>query len=213
MLIIDDIFTLIEYCTSDQEKEGRELGKKKATEVYGPMLQELEERQKKLIDEQKANSIKFESNVGFLRDQLVYYENKIEEFESKINVMAQESPIVKMLLGADKNKDDLNNNTSSAGAIVIAASGAFFCSFLEEKMARKRQHYFELEFKKDSKVWESKIKECQSKIDELYKKLLEEKRDNNDTINAVWKILQETMKKYYKVSEQYFAFKSMEKEL
>ena len=73
----------------------------------------------------------------------------------------------------------------------INKDDASYYSFLEEKMARKRQHYFELEFKKDSKVWESKIKECQSKIDELYKKLLEEKRDNNDTINAVWKILQE----------------------
>lgn len=69
--------TVYDYATTDQEKEGRELGIETAAAIYKPVLESLEARQKKIIAEKDKEYYDAEFQKDFLRDQFVYYEQEM----------------------------------------------------------------------------------------------------------------------------------------
>ena len=84
--MFDDIIAIIDYVSSDQEKEGRELGIKKATSMYKPILESLELKQKKLIKELDDESISFSSKAELLKQSVMNIECETEKWKNNMRL-------------------------------------------------------------------------------------------------------------------------------
>ena len=63
--------TVIDYATTDQEKEGRELGTMAAEKVYKPALKNLQKQKNKIIAEEKTGNSKCTAGVyGIIDDRI-----------------------------------------------------------------------------------------------------------------------------------------------
>lgn len=185
--------TVIDYATTDQEKEGRELGTKAAAKLYAPVLNGLKNRQKQIIAETNKVYADAESQKNFLRDKLAYYQRETATYKSKIETIRREhgdDPGVKDFFVA------LAASAASGGAAIGAGtvlSGNFVRAFsssvatsalswlalpaavvtyiLESEMKEKRERFCKEEFEKQALVWQEKIKSCRAEISERIKNL------------------------------------------
>lgn len=93
-VVSNAISTIKDYATTDQEKEGREKGTKGAADIYKPVLEELESRQKEIIKELDEEQKNFKEQATILKKQCVEYEIETAEFEKNLqkqsNKMADE---------------------------------------------------------------------------------------------------------------------------
>lgn len=211
-LDIFDVFrtvdTVIEYATSDQEKEGREKGINVAAAIYAPVLRDLEERQKEIIAETDKKQQDFESQANLLKKQCEYYENGIDYYKRKIAELAETTP------GADNFFDAVNRHGMFSEASSARAFSSAICYYwsiadsLKKKMDEKREKYFKIEFEKQSLVWQNKIKSVHQKIVELMKEF---KYATNETIKKISHIVDDAMEEYSEVLAEYNALKEMRK--
>ena len=95
--------TVIKYATTDQEKEGREIGTEVAANIYKPVLDSLKRQKDKIIAEEQNEQSNFESQANLLTEQCAYYERETANYKSLIATIIREhgtSPGVKAVLAA-----------------------------------------------------------------------------------------------------------------
>jgi|GEM_PF-6492016 len=168
--------TVIDYATTDQEKEGRELGTEVAAKVFKPVLDSLKRQKDKIIAEEKNEQSNFESQAELLKKQCEYYERETANYKSKIETIKREhgdSPGVKAVLTAlaasggatigtgamlgINSARAFSSAVASAGLSWLALPAAVLTYILESEMNEKRERFFQEEFEKKALVWQGNI--------------------------------------------------------
>lgn len=205
-----DIFKVVEYVATDQEKEGRELGIKAAANIYEPVLKNLEIRQIKIIAATDKEQSFFEGQAKSLREQCTEYEQKTAELAARIKNRSEKK---------SKSVDNLLNTINSFGMYsshsVSVIGGDIYDSwslsdYLEKKMKEKREKFYEIEFKKQSLVWQEKIKSVRAKIVESIKNLKSLKISNRKQLKYISDIVDDAVSEYCETFAKYNALKEME---
>ena len=192
--------TVYDYATTDQEKEGRELGIEAAAKLYAPVLNGLKNRQKQIIAETNKVYADAESQKNFLRDKLAYYQRETATYKSKIETIRREhgdDPGVKdFFVALAASVGAASGGAASGGAAIgtgAVLSGNFVRAFspsvatsalswlalpaavvtyiLESEMKEKRERFCKEEFEKQALVWQEKIKSYRAEISEWIKNL------------------------------------------
>ena len=197
-----DLAKAVECAVTDQEKEGRELGIKKAAEIYAPVLRQLENENALLKMEMQQIESDFSARAGLLRDKAVYFENKKVEVLKQIERLKRKQP--------DK-KEIFEKVMSSSSYSVIQSPIPYgvLSDWLEGKMDKKRKEFFEIEFKNKSKVWKEKIHEEERKIKEITKKLTIRQNETDTAINMIGEKTNEAVSQYEEALEKYNYLKSL----
>ena len=95
--------TAYKYATTDQEKEGRELGIEIAAAIYEPVFKNFKAKQKKIKAETDKEYFDAKSQVKLLKEQCAYYERETANYKSKIETIKREhgdSPGMKPVIAA-----------------------------------------------------------------------------------------------------------------
>lgn len=198
---IYDYAKIVEYVRSDQEKEGREAGIKAASEIYAPVLQKMEKKREKIIEEIKKEQESFEEKAKHIMDEY----NKCE------NETTNEIKLIDSMRGQSPNMDTLITSLGKNGLYATICSPLienFMCIisigyFLEKKMDAKRKEFFKMELESKSKVWEAKIEreriDLLKSIDELNKC----KDCNKDRLEKIKKLMKDMMSNYCEKTAQH----------
>lgn len=155
---VTDLFRLIDYFCSDQEKEGREYAIKFAAMLYRDSVVELEESICKIKDRLIMGHINFYDEVNRLKERLSFYNTKIDELDEKINKLINNNNLLdkfhteyrcnRFLALTEFSQYKWNNGSNIEN--------------LDDKMERKRRKYFDIELKIRIKMWEDKIDELKN---------------------------------------------------
>ena len=205
--------TVIDYATTDQEKEGRELGTMAAAKSYAPVLEDLEQQKKKIIAAMDRETSNVESRIKLLREQLVHYEHGSVYYKSKIETIKREhgdSPGVKAVLTALASSGGsaigtgamlginsaraFSSAVCSVGISWLALPAAVVTYVLESEMNSKRERFFQEEFDKKAVVWLGKIESCRTDIEKSIKNLRDIKAEGADVLNRLAKIVDDALK-------------------
>ena len=144
---IRDIFKVMEYVSTDQEKEGRELGIKAASRIYQPVLRNLESRQTKILAATDKEQSFFEGQAKSLRDQCAEYEQKTADLAERIKNSSEKK---------SESVDNFFRTINSFGMYSVQSvsiiGGNIYDSwslsdYLEKKMKEKREKFYNIEFK------------------------------------------------------------------
>ena len=226
--------TVYDYATTDQEKEGRELGIATAAKVYAPVLNGLKNRQKQIIAETNKVYADAESQKNFLRDKLAYYQRETANYKRKIETIRREhgndSRVKDVLValaasasgggsaigaGAVLSANFVRNFSSSvagAGFSWLALPAAVVTYILESEMNDKRKRFFKEEFEKKSREWLEKIESCKEKIVTAIKNLRAVKADGADKLNRLAKIVADAQNDYSEAMARYNILNSVVKQ-
>ena len=199
---IKDIAKLVKWAVSDQEKEGRELGIKKAAEIYGPVFRQMENECVLLEMERKKIDSDFNDRAGLLREKAVYFYNKKAEVLNEIERLKKERP---------NKKEIFDKILSSSGYSAVRSPIPYgvLSDWLEGKMDKKRKEFFEIEFKKQSEVWKKKILDEERKIKEITKQLTILRNKADAAITIIGKKTDEAVSQYEEALEKYNYLKSL----
>ena len=205
--MFDDIFAIIEYVSSDQEKEGRELGIKKAASMYKPILESLELKQKELIKELDNKTISFKNKAEVLMQSI-----KNIKFETEMlkNKMRKNSAYKKYGDLIDVNKSGGN---ILYGAIAMGWNGNLIADWLNKKMDKKRMKYFKIEFNKQEAKWLDKINSIEKEILNQKNELKKLTCGDEEAIEKLLKIHEKAVQEYAIVYSQAQALAIVEGEL
>ena len=200
------IFKGIKYVLTDQEKEGRELGKVKAAEVYEPVLEKLEQdlgALKVALSKEVGN---FNSQYEKLRITAEYYLNKKEEILDKIERLKDYYP----------EHDDLIDTMMASGSGMSSMTGmigstslGFFGYFLEKEMDEKRKKFAEIEFEEMAMGYEKKIEEIRKEMDRTVKGLKALKEEDKQKLEIISQKVNAAVKDYENALEKYNFLESM----
>ena len=207
--------TAYKYVTTDQEKEGRELGIKVAAKIYEPVFEDLKRQKDKIIAEEKKEHSDFESQAKLLNKQCEYYERETANYKRQIETIKREhgdSPGVKAALttlaasggatigtGAMLGVNSVRafgSTVASSGFSLLALPAAILTYFLESEMHEKRERFFQEEFEKKARVWLGKIESCKAEISERLKSLKFLKHNNTYRIKELKGIVDDALKEY-----------------
>lgn len=209
---IETIGAVVKYATSDQEKEGRELGIKAAAKIYQPVLENLEIRQVKILAATDKEQSFFEGQAKSLRQQCAEYEQKTAELTEKIKKWSD----TKKSSNIDKFLSSINNFGMFSGvSSVRGISSAIYDSwslsdYLKNKMNEKREKFYKAEFEKQSLVWQDKIKTVRNNIVQSIKNLKSLKTANKEQIKYITGIVNEAIEEYCETFAKYNALNEME---
>jgi len=207
---IRDIFKVMEYVSTDQEKEGRELGIKAASRIYQPVLRNLESRQTKILAATDKEQSFFEGQAKSLRDQCAEYEQKTADLAERIKNSSEKK---------SESVDNFFRTINSFGMYSVQSvsiiGGNIYDSwslsdYLEKKMKEKREKFYNIEFKKQSLVWQEKIKSVRAKIVESIKNLKSLKISNREQLKHISDIVDDAVNEYCETFAKYNALKEME---
>lgn len=206
-----DIFKVVKYATTDQEKEGRELGIKAAANIYKPVLKNLEIRQVKIITATDKEQSFFEGQTKSLKRQCSEYEQKTADLAAKIKKQSSEkSKAVDTILRVNGFGSGAMSGGDFISAIGEALSLAWsVINFIDNEMEEKRSYYRKVEFEKQSRVWEEKIKEIRKEIAKSIKNLKSYKISNREQIEYISAIVDDAIKEYCETLAKYNALKEM----
>lgn len=210
--------TVIDYATTDQEKEGRELGAATAAKVYAPALEDLQKQKNKIIAEEKNAQSNFATQAKFLTEQCAHYERETANYKRKIETIRREhgnDPGVKAVLVALAASASGGGAAIGAGAVLsgnfvrafsssvatsalswLALPAAVVTYVLESEMNDKRERFFKEEFEKQALVWQEKIKSCRAEISERIKSLKFLKHNNTYKIKELKAEVDDALQEY-----------------
>ena len=216
--------TVIDYATTDQEKEGRELGTEVAAAIYGPVFKNFKAKQKKINAETDKEYFDAKSQVKLLKEQCAYYERETANYKSKIETIKREhgdSPGVKAVLSAlaasggatigtgamlgVNSVRAFGSSVASAGFAWLALPAAVLTYILESEMSEKRERFFKEEFEKKALVWKKKIESVRAEILASIKNLRAFKADKTEELNRLTKLVDDAMKEYFGARADYNA--------
>ena len=205
--MFDDIIAIIDYVSSDQEKEGRELGIKKATSMYKPILESLELKQKKLIKELDDESISFSSKAELLKQSVMNIECETEKWKNNMRLNRSYSKFSTII------KENKSGGSILYGAISMGWDGHLVADWLNKKMDQKRIKYFEIEFNKQEAKWVDKINNVEKEITSLKNKLKKLTYSDKEAMEKLLKIHEKAVQEYANVYSQYQALLIVEGDL
>ena len=210
--------TAYKYATTDQEKEGRELGIEIAAAIYEPVFKNFKAKQKKIKAETDKEYFDAKSQVKLLKEQCAYYERETANYKSKIETIKREhgdSPGVKAVLialaasGASggatigtgamlgiNSVRAFGSTVASAGFAWLALPATFLTYILESDMESKREKFFQEEWEKKAVMWQGKIESCRAEISERIKSLKFLKQRNNYKVKELKGIVDDALKEY-----------------
>lgn len=210
--------TVIDYATTDQEAEGRELGATAAAKLYAPVLEDLEQQQKKIIDALDREHANVQTQINLLKEQRAYYKRKTADYKSKIETIRREDgndPVVKDVLVALAASASGGGAAIGAGAVLSAKFARAFSSsvatsalswlalpaavvtyILESEMKEKRERFCKEEFEKQALVWQNKIESCKAEISDLIKSLKFIKHNNTYKIKQLKAEVDDALQEY-----------------
>lgn len=225
--------TVIDYATTDQEAEGRELGATAAAKLYAPVLEDLEQQQKKIIDALDREHANVQTQINLLKEQRAYYKRKTADYKSKIETIRREDgdkPGVKAVFDALATSAAIGGSAIGTGAVLsgnfvrafsssIAGAGFSWLALpatvltyiLKSEMKEKRERFFKEEFEKKSREWLEKIESCKAKIVTAIKNLRAVKADGADKLNRLAKIVADAQNDYSEVMARYNILNSVVK--
>ena len=226
--------TVYDYATTDQEKEGRELGIEVAKKLYAPVLEDLEQQQKKIIAALDREHANVQTQINLLKEQRAYYERKTADYKSKIETIRREDgdkPGVKAVLVALAASAANGGSAIGAGAVLsgnfvrafsssvatsalswLALPAAVVTYVLESEMNDKRKRFFKEEFEKKALVWLEKIESRKEKIVTTIKNLRAVKADGADKLNRLAKIVADAQNDYSEDMARYNILNSVVKQ-
>lgn len=205
-----DIFKVVEYMLTDQEKEGRELGIKAAVNIYEPVLKNLEIRQVKIIAASDKERSFFEGQAKFLKEQCAEYERKTAELAAIIKSHSD-----KKSESVDIFFSQINSFGMYSGANIRIICDDIYNSqslsdYLDDKMKEKREKFFKIEFERQALVWQEKIKSVRAKIVESIRNLKSLKISNREQLKYISAIVDDAVNEYCETLARYNALKEME---
>lgn len=218
--------TVIDYATTDQEKEGRELGTEVASKVYAPVFDDLKRQADKITAEEKKEQSDFESQANLLKEQCAYYEREAAAYKSKIETIRREhgdDPGVKgvltalaasggatigtgAMLGANAVRA-FSSSVAAAGFSWLALPAAVLTYILKSEMNEKRERFFRIEFDKKADVWLEKIESCKAEISQRIKSLKFLKHNNTYKVKELKAVVDDALKEYCGAQADYNTLK------
>lgn len=197
----NSIVELVKYVTTDQEREGRELGITKAAEIYAPVLKKLEKELKTLKNELDKETNDFDAQYMLLRKKAEYY-------------VAQKGKVLKDIEKLKKKKPDISDfidiclNSGLSGASVFMEYDHYDAigEWLHKKMDEKRQEFFEIEFKEKEREWKKKISEIKAEVKKLAKSLEALTKEDKQKLKQIASLVNRAITDYELVLEQYNSF-------
>lgn len=198
----NSIVEIVKYIATDQEKEGRELGITLAAEIYAPVLKKLENDHLALKNELDRETEDFDSQYKLLRKKAEYYVTQKEKVLKDIERLKKKKPEL---------SDFIDNclGTSFSASTIIAKYDDVIGDWLHEKMEKKRQKYFEIEFKKKERVWKKKITDIKAEIKKLTESLNALKTEDKQKLKQIVSLVNRSISDYELVLEQYNSFKNL----
>ena len=194
------LMKIVKYATTDQEQEGREAGIKTAASIYAPILRKLEIQQSQILTDLDNEQADFEEKVNFIRERCSTFEKGISDATMTINSMR----------GQSEHMDNLIENMSINGmpcTLSIPTILSIFLNFgignyLDEKMEKKWLKYYQIEFENQSREWQKKITKITIDIDGLIEDLLNIQESNQEQLQRITRIFNETISRYCEKSAQ-----------
>lgn len=202
LVMISDTIAVVKYAVTDQEQEGRELGIKTASEIYAPILSNLEKQQAKVLDDINKEQISFEEKVKFLRDKCATYEKEISEVSDAIESMRGLSVQIDNLI-ISMSVHGIQSTICNPIFYSILAKGGIIGTWLQEKMDKKRQKYYQIELEKQSCEWQKKINDVKNKIAMSIDDLKDMQNYNQEQLQCISDILNENISNYCEITAQY----------
>ena len=200
------IFKGLKYALTDQEKEGRELGKVKAAEVYEPVLEKLKQDLGALKVSLSKEVGNFNSQYEKLRITAKYYLDKKKEILDKIERLKDYHPENSDLIDSVMA---FGSNMSSMHSMMDSPSLDFFGYFLEKEMDEKRKKFAAIEFEEMAKGYEKKIEEIRKEMDRTVKGLNVLKEEDKQKLETISQKVNAAVKDYEKTLEKYNFLESM----
>ncbi len=193
----DLAYKAIKYVVTDQEKEGRELGKIKAAEVYEPVLEKLEQDMEALKAALSKEIGNFNSQYEKLRITAEYYLNKKKEILDKIERLKESYPEHSSFI------DNILVSGSGGYSIIGPSSGIFLGYFLEKEMDEKRKKYAEIEFEYMAKGYEKKIEEIKKEMAKAVAGLDALREEDKQKLEIISQKVNSAINDYEKTLEKY----------
>ena len=120
--------------TTDQEKEGRELGINKAAEIYAPIFRVADAEYENLKRELALEKKDFISQKEFWKNKAVYYEKKKKKLEEDIDRLTNSHPELRKYAGKD--------SFSGVSECYPIMDIGLLADLLKGHMDEKRQKYY-----------------------------------------------------------------------
>lgn len=191
----------VSYITTDQEKEGRELGINKAAEIYAPIFREAdaacEDFERELAEERND----FFSRKELWKNKAIYYEKKKKELEEDVDRLTKSHPELRKYV----DKDSISG---VSGFYPIMDIG-ILADLLKGHMDEKRQKYFKIQFEESSKEWQEKISKCKLKCTNYSMDITTIKEENKVKMDKIIELVNSEKAKYEEVLKTYNTLKSL----
>ena len=203
---------VVVYAMTDQEKEGRELGIELAARIYKPIFQNLENRQARINTATDKEKVFFEEQANSLINQCAEYEQKTADLAEKIKRQStKKAQAVDTVLKVNGFGYGAMCGGDSISLISDALSTAWsIINFIDNEMEKKRSYYRKLEFEKQSRIWEGKIKDIRQKIAESIRNLKSYKISNREQLEYISKIVDDAVEEYCETLAKYNVLREME---
>ena len=199
----DLAYQTLKYAFTDQEKEGRELGKIKAAEVYEPVLKKLEDDLAALRTALSKEIGNFNSQYEKLRITATYYLNKKKEILKDIEQLKEDNPEHGSFI------DNILISGSGGYNITGTSSGFFLGYFLKKEMDEKRKKYAEIEFEEMARKYEKKIDEIRKEMAREVAGLKALREEDKQKLEIISQKVNSAVYDYEQVLEKYNFIRSM----
>lgn len=227
------LYGAVKYVLSDQEKEGRKLAIEVVADVYKPIRANLQKRDNKLIAIIEDEKTSYYAKVDDLETLYKHYEAEEKKLQHRIYTLSTSSKRAKKisktmginLKAISETSAHSACNLCTANFINInkfSSTEAFLLPFVKDstllslflygdyfdKLAdKKRKKYYKIEYRHQCKLWQKKIDEMQTDINERIKKLDNIKAENEIAIKDLKNLLKGKIKDYTLEYSQYIILK------
>ena len=199
---------IVDYVTSDQEKEGREQGINAAANIYKPVLTKLEKRQAKIIALIDKEQIDFAEQAAQLKEECAEYEKKTADLADILK--RKSSSNVDKFFDTVGRFGMFGGEDSIRGMGIVMYDSWSLADHLEKKMNEKRAKYYKEEFQSKSIEWQVKIKSVRVKLLETIKNFKNLKASNKNQLKYITSKIDEALEEYCETFAKYNALKEME---
>lgn len=196
----DDVSKIYQYATTDQEKEGREEGKKIAAEVFRPVLENLEYRHLSIKKEIQNEQNSYEAKVDQLRKYYLEYQKGVTICSTQISSMYGISPKMDTLINCMGCNGILGAIISPITIFTFTNIG--LGGILKDVMDKKRMKYSQLELESQSIIWTKKIYREKQRIDKTISYLSTIRKDHKNTLQELIDLINKEVNEYCEVSAQ-----------
>lgn len=201
-LLIPVLFEAAKYILTDQEAEGREMGRTAAAKIYAPVFNGLNKIERDIKEAKKKEKQSFSEVANEMSDLYDWYQKEIDSLTAEIEKLSKKSEKARNI------EKRMKNCTSSTMSGVIASPDVYentsigLFGFMEGLMAEKRKKYYEIEYKICCRKWEDKIADCRKSIKESVAELLTLKDANKKDVDDIYKVMSDIVEEYYKKAAQ-----------